>query len=92
MHARLMPFHWHCVLMRLFLPIRIYWIKQESIFANKKKPMIPPHWIPIIMLVLLIAGGLLIMAKYLFFADSNLPTFLGLACILGGLWAATKWR
>ena len=54
--------------------------------------MIPPHWIPVIMLVLLIAGGLLIMSKYLFFADSNLPTFLGLACILGGLWAATKWR
>ena len=54
--------------------------------------MIPPHWIPVIMLVLLIAGGLLIMAKYLFFADSNIPTLLGLVCILGGLWAATKWR
>ena len=44
------------------------------------------------MLVLLIAGGLLIMAQYLFFTDSNIPTFLGLACILGGLWTATKWR
>ena len=58
----------------------------------EKKPLIPPNWIPIIMIVLLIAGGLLIMARYLIFTDSNIPTFLGLACILGGLWAATKWR
>jgi len=57
-----------------------------------KKPLIPPNWIPIIMLVLLVAGGLLIMARYLIFTDSNIPTFLGLVCILGGLWAATKWR
>ena len=58
----------------------------------EKKPLIPPNWIPIIMLVLLVAGGLLIMARYLIFTDSNIPTFLGLICILGGLWAATKWR
>jgi hypothetical protein len=57
-----------------------------------KKPLVPPQWIPVIMLVLLIAGGLLIMARYLIFTDSNIPTFLGLACILGGLWTATKWR
>ncbi len=57
-----------------------------------KKELVPPHWIPIIMLVLLIAGGLLIMARYLIFTDSNWPTLLGLVSILGGLYAATKWR
>ena len=44
------------------------------------------------MLALLIIGGLLIMARYLVFTDSNIPTLLGLVCILGGLWTATKWR
>jgi hypothetical protein len=57
-----------------------------------KKELVPPHWIPIIMLVLLIGGGLLIMARYLIFTDSNIPTLLGLISILGGLYAATKWR
>ena len=59
----------------------------------EKKPMVPPQWIPVIMLVLLIAGGSADHgSKYLIFTDSNIPTFLGLACILGGLWTATKWR
>lgn len=53
---------------------------------------IPPHWIPIIMLVLLIGGGLMIMARYLIFTESNWPTFVGLAAILGGLYTATKWQ
>lgn len=53
---------------------------------------IPPTWIPIIMLVLLIGGGLMIMARYLVFTDSNIPTLIGLAFILGGLYTATKWR
>jgi len=44
------------------------------------------------MLVLLIGGGLLIMARYLIFTDTNLPTLFGLAMILGGLYAATKWQ
>ena len=44
------------------------------------------------MLVLLIGGGLMIMARYLIFTDSNIPTLIGLAMILGGLYAATKWR
>jgi hypothetical protein len=57
-----------------------------------KKQLVPPHWIPIIMIALLILGGLMIMARYLVFTDSNLPTLIGLACILGGLWTATKWR
>ena len=56
------------------------------------KQLVPPNWIPVIMLVLLIGGGLMIMARYLIFTDSNWPTLVGLACILGGLYAATKWR
>ncbi len=44
------------------------------------------------MIALLILGGLMIMARYLVFTDSNVPTLIGLACILGGLWTATKWR
>ena len=31
------------------------------------------------MIVLLIAGGLMIMARYLIFTDSNVPTLIGLA-------------
>lgn len=57
-----------------------------------KRQLVPPHWVPIIMLALLIIGGLMIMARYLIFTDSNLPTLIGLACILGGLYTATKWR
>jgi hypothetical protein len=53
---------------------------------------VPPHWIPIIMIVLLVAGGLMIMARYLIFTDSNIPTLIGLGCILAGLYTATKWR
>lgn len=56
------------------------------------RALIPPTWIPIIMIALLVIGGLLIMARYLIFTDSNIPTFLGLVFILGGLWTATKWR
>jgi hypothetical protein len=57
-----------------------------------KRQLVPPHWIPIIMIVLLVAGGLMIMARYLIFTDSNGPTLIGLGCILGGLYTATKWR
>ena len=44
------------------------------------------------MLVLLIGGSLMIMARYLVFTGSNWPTFIGLTMILGGLYAATKWQ
>ena len=44
------------------------------------------------MVALLVLGGLMIMARYLFWTDSNLPTLIGLVCILGGLYTATKWR
>ena len=58
----------------------------------KRRQLVPPNWIPVIMLVLLIGGGLLIMARYLVFTDTNLPTLIGLGMILGGLYAATKWQ
>ncbi|MGI9644401.1 MAG: cell division protein CrgA [Ilumatobacteraceae bacterium] len=57
-----------------------------------QRQIVPPNWIPVIMIVLLIGGGLLIMARYLVFTDTNLPTLIGLGMILGGLYAATKWR
>ena len=58
----------------------------------KRSQLIPPSWIPVIMLVLLIGGGLLIMARYLIFTNSNWPTLAGLVAILGGLYTATKWQ
>lgn len=58
----------------------------------QRRQLVPPNWIPVIMLVLLIGGGLMIMARYLIFTDSNIPTLLGLVMILGGLYTATKWR
>lgn len=57
-----------------------------------KRQLIPPSWVPVIMLILLIGGGLMIMARYLVFTGSNWPTFIGLSAILGGLYAATKWQ
>ena len=57
-----------------------------------RQQLIPPNWIPVIMLVLLIGGGLLIMARYLIFTESNWPTLAGLIAILGGLYTATKWQ
>ena len=57
-----------------------------------KRQLVPPSLIPVIMLVLLIGGSLMIMARYLVFTGSNWPTFIGLAMILGGLYAATKWQ
>jgi hypothetical protein len=58
----------------------------------QRRALVPPHWIPVIMLILLIGGGLMIMARYLIFTDSNIPTLIGLGMILGGLYTATKWR
>jgi len=57
-----------------------------------RRQLVPPSWIPVIMIILLIAGGLMIMARYLIFTDSNIPTLAGLVMILGGLYTATKWR
>ena len=50
-----------------------------------------PKWLPILMLGLFVVGGLLIMARYLFW-DEQLPMLIGMACLLAGLYTATKWR
>ncbi|MEM1333889.1 MAG: hypothetical protein AAGG08_10555 [Actinomycetota bacterium] len=59
---------------------------------SQRAGRIPPNWIPIIMVALLVGGGLAIMARYLIWTESNIPTIIGLVAILGGLWAATKWE
>lgn len=59
---------------------------------SRRRQLIPPNWVPVIMVALLVGGGLMIMARYLVWTDSNIPTLIGLAAILGGLWAATKWE
>lgn len=51
-----------------------------------------PPWLPALMLGLFIVGGLAIMARYLVFPDSNIPMVVGLVCLLGGLFTATRWR
>lgn len=69
-------------------------VAASSRYTPKKQRggRIPPNWIPVIMLTLLIVGGLVIMANYLVFDGSNIAIAVGLACILGGLWTATKWQ
>jgi hypothetical protein len=60
----------------------------------------PPHaehwdessrWVPIVMAVLLLSGVVVILTRY-FGWDSNMPTMIGLALLLGGLFVATKWK
>jgi hypothetical protein len=51
-----------------------------------------PPWLPVLMLTLFVLGGVAIMLRYLVFPDSNWPMLVGLACLLGGLFTATKWR
>jgi hypothetical protein len=51
-----------------------------------------PPWLPVLMLALFVAGGIAIMLRYLVFEDSNWPMVVGLACLLGGLFTAMKWR
>lgn len=51
-----------------------------------------PPWVPALMLTLFVLGGVAIMLRYLVFSDSNVPMVIGLACLLGGLYTATKWR
>jgi Cell division protein CrgA len=51
-----------------------------------------PPWLPVLMLVLFVLGGIAIMLRYLVFPDSNWPMLVGLGCLLGGLFLATKWR
>jgi hypothetical protein len=66
--------------------------------SSRYTPPIPqsakesPPWVPVLMLALFVAGGIAIMLRYLVFDDSNWPMVVGLACLLGGLFTATKWR
>ena len=66
--------------------------------SSRYTPPIPqsakesPPWVPVLMLVLFAIGALAIMLRYLVFSDSNWPMIVGLACLLGGLYTATKWR
>ena len=58
----------------------------------ERRQLIPPNLIPVIMCALLIIGGLVIMAGYLVGDANRWFTGVGLVCILGGLWFATKWE
>ena len=58
----------------------------------QRRQLIPPNVVPVLMVALLIIGGLVIMAGYLAFDASRWATGVGLICILGGLWFATKWE
>jgi Cell division protein CrgA len=51
-----------------------------------------PPWVPVLMIALLVLGAVIIMARNLVFSGNNWMTVLGLACILGGLFTATKWH
>ncbi len=57
-----------------------------------RSAMESPPWVPVLMLTLFVVGGLAIMSRYLIWDSSNIPMLIGLACILGGLYTATKWR
>ena len=66
--------------------------------SSRYTPPIPqsakesPPWVPVLMLVLFALGALAIMLRYLVFDSSNWPMVVGLVCLLGGLFTATKWR
>jgi hypothetical protein len=66
--------------------------------SSRYTPPIPasakesPPWVPVLMLVLFAVGALAIMLRYLVFDSSNWPMVVGLVCLLGGLFTATKWR
>jgi hypothetical protein len=51
-----------------------------------------PTWVPILMGVLLGLGVLVILLRYIVWPDSNWPVLIGLGCMLGGLFTATKWH
>ena len=52
----------------------------------------PKPWIPVLMVALFVAGMVVIMVRNLAFAGNNWLMLIGLACIMGGLFTATKWR
>jgi hypothetical protein len=52
----------------------------------------PIAWVPYLMVALFVVGMVVIMVKNLGLVDSNWMTLVGLACVMGGLYTATKWR
>lgn len=52
----------------------------------------PIPWVLPLMITLLVAGFVVIMLRNLVFTGNNWLTLVGLGCILGGLYTATKWR
>jgi hypothetical protein len=52
-----------------------------------------PRWVPVLMVTLLVLGCLFILVRYLASDHvGNWPVFAGLACVLAGLYTATKWH
>jgi len=52
----------------------------------------PKPWVPVLMVALFIIGMVVIIMRNLVFTGNNWLTLVGLGCILGGLYTATKWR
>lgn len=52
----------------------------------------PKPWIPVLMVALFLTGMVVIILRNLVFTGNNILTLVGLGCILGGLYTATKWR
>lgn len=52
----------------------------------------PKPWIPVLMVALFLIGMVVIILRNLVFTGNNILTLVGLGCILGGLYTATKWR
>jgi hypothetical protein len=52
----------------------------------------PKPWVPWLMIALFVAGMIIIILRNLVFTGSNVLILVGLGCILGGLYTATKWR
>lgn len=51
-----------------------------------------PPWWPWMLLGLIVAGGAVIMVRYLAYPDTGWLTVIGLVCILAALYLATLWR
>ena len=52
----------------------------------------PKQSVPVLMVVLFLVGMVVIILRNLVFTGNNWLTLVGLGCILGGLYTATKWR
>ena len=52
----------------------------------------PKAWIRTLMSLPFLVGMVVIILRNLVFTGNNYLTLVGLACILGGLYTATKWR